>query len=149
MNRAQRRAMLSKQRNERKPMGFDITNDTLEVNIINSEDTVKVDLLDFGVTEALYTMYTKFSDIEKYYKEDYDKAFGADGNVDARFELMKRVVHEFSDSVEAIFGEDSCKKIFGHKYPQIVQIAEFIEDFGPIAETIMSAIDVDSLRTEE
>ena len=44
-----------------------------------------------------------------------------------------------SEAVEAIFGEGACIKLFGHKYPQVVQIAEFVEDFRPVAAAIISA----------
>jgi hypothetical protein len=60
-------------------------------------------------------------------------------NIDAKFALMKKIVMDFSEAVEAIFGEGACIKLFGHKYPQVVQIAEFEEDFRPVAAAIISA----------
>lgn len=136
MNREQRRAAL-KQANKIK--GFDITKGTLKVDVAGSDDPLEVDVMDFGVTSALYELYEKFSDIEKSYEDDYKAAFSGEDNVSARFNLMKKIIMDFSSSVDTIFGEGACLKIFGHKYPQIVQIAEFIEDFKPVAAAIINA----------
>lgn len=143
MNREQRRAAL---RQTGRIKGFDITQGTLEVNIKNSDEPLVVDVMDFGVTDAIYSLYKKFSNMEEAYKEHYEKAFNEDVNsVDAKYNLMKAIITDFSTAVEGIFGEGSCVKIFGHKYPQVVQIAEFIEDFKPIAIAIISASGVGEL----
>lgn len=136
MNREQRRAAL-KQANKIK--GFDITKGTLKVDVAGSDDQLEVDVMDFGVTSALYELYERFSNIEKSYEEDYKAAFSDENNVSARFNLMKKIIMDFSSSVDTIFGEGACIKIFGHKYPQVVQIAEFIEDFKPVAAAIINA----------
>lgn len=137
MNREQRRAAMKQ---AGKIKGFDITKGTLEVDIADSDDKLVVDVMDFGVTSALYELYHKFSNMEESYKEDYEQAFAeGDNAVDAKFRLMKHIVMDFSQSVEDIFGEGACIKIFGHKYPQVIQIAEFIEDFKPVAEAIINA----------
>lgn len=136
MNREQRRAAL-KQANKIK--GFDITKGTLKVDVAGSDDPLEVDVMDFAVTSALYELYEKFSNIEKSYEEDYKAAFSNEENVSARFNLMKKIIMDFSSSVDTIFGEGACLKIFGHRYPQIVQIAEFIEDFKPVAAAIINA----------
>ena len=136
MNREQRRAAL-KQANKIK--GFDITKGTLKVDVAGSDDQLEVDVMDFGVTSALYELYERFSNIEKSYEEDYKAAFSDEDNVSARFNLMKKIIMDFSSSVDTIFGEGACLKIFGHKYPQVIQIAEFIEDFKPVAAAIINA----------
>ena len=140
MNREQRRAAMKR---AGKIKGFDITKGTLEVDIANSDEKLIVDVLDFGVTSALYDLYKKFSNMREAYKEDYDAAFaeGAD-NIDAKFNLMKKIIFDFSEAVDNIFGEDACMKIFGHRYPQVVQIAEFIEDFKPVASAIINSAGV-------
>ena len=137
MNREQRRAAL---RQAGRIKGFDITQGTLEINIKNSDEPLVVDVMDFGVTDAIYSMYKKFSNMEESYKEHYEKALSEDEDaIDARYNLMKAIITDFSTAVEGIFGEGSCVKIFGHKYPQVVQIAEFIEDFKPVAIAIINA----------
>lgn len=136
MNREQRRAALKQ---AGKIKGFDITKGVLEIDIANSDEKLTVDVMDFGVTSALYDLYHKFSNMQETYKEDYEVAFGEEKNIDAKFALMKKIVMDFSEAVEAIFGEGACTKLFGHKYPQVVQIAEFVEDFKPVAAAIISA----------
>lgn len=146
MNREQRRAAL---RQASKIKGFDITKGTLEVSIANSDEKLVVDVMDAGVMFAFHDMYHKFSHLEETYKDEYEKAFANnDDSLDAKFMLMRKIITDFSEAVDNIFGEDSCKKLFGHKYPQLVQIKEFIEDFGPVARAIIASSGIDSLADE-
>lgn len=139
MNREQRRAAL-KQKQLNKIKGFDMTTGTLEIDIKGSDEKLEVDVMDFGVVSAIMEMVHKFSNPAESYKEDYEKAFKSnDSDGYAVFSFAKKIVMEFSDAVESIFGEGSCKKIFGHKYPQLIQIQEFIEDFTPISQAIIAA----------
>ena len=139
MNREQRRAAL---RQSKKVTGFDTTQDTLEVSVAGSDEKLVVDTFDMGVIFAIHDLVYNFADIETTYKEDYEKAFAPNGDIEAKYQLMKKVVTDFSESVENIFGEDSAKKIFGHKYPHPVQISEFIEDFTPVAQAIFAAFNL-------
>lgn len=135
MNRAQRRAALAQ---VKKINGFDITKGNLEVSIAGSDEKLVVDVMDFNVVDNIVQLYEKFSDMQKSYKEAYDAAFAeGDDKIEAKFNLMRVIIHDFSDAVEQIFGEGSCVKIFGHKYPQIVQISEFISDFKQVAVAII------------
>lgn len=138
MNRAQRRAAL-KQHRFTNVKTYDITQSTLTVNIANSDEKLTVDLLDPDVLDAIYTMYTKFSNIEESYADLYRAAVADDG-IDAKFKLLRTITNDFSELVEIIFGEDSNagKKLFGHKKAHLVQITEFIEDFEPTAEAIIA-----------
>ena len=146
MNREQRRAAL---RQAGKVKGFDITRGTLEVSIANSDEKLTVDVMDFEVTESIYNLVRNFSRLEETYKEDYDKAFNSGAeDIDSKFQLMKKVITDFSSAIEKIFGEDSCVKLFGHKYPMLVQINEFIEDFAPVATTILANAGFDELAQQ-
>lgn len=152
MNREQRRA----QRREtlkklNRAHGFSVSKDgVIEIPIAESDDKLVVDTTDFAVTSALYDLFHKFGNIEQSYKEEYDKAFSTpddEGGIDAKFQLMKKIIYDFSDYVDQIFGEGACIKIFGHKYPQVVQISEFIEDFKPIAAAIIEASGITDMMT--
>lgn len=152
MNREQRRAFRKQITSNIKQLqdiqGFDITTNTLNLPIADSDETITIDTQDMGVIFSIWDLINKFSNIEESYKEDYTKAFGAEADINSKFNFMKKVVTDFSDAVENIFGEGSCKKIFRHKYPNLVQISEFIEDFVPIAKAIIAANNVDIAQFE-
>lgn len=143
MNRAQRRAALKQSRLAK---GFDATKGTLDVPIAGSNEKITVDVMDFEVVSSIMELIHKFSNVQEYYKEDYEKAFNTqDADGYAVFMFAKKLVTDFSEYTDKIFGEDACKKIFGHKYPQFVQIQEFIEDFTPVAQAIIAASGMNDL----
>lgn len=139
MNREQRRAQRRANLQQvNKIETFDLTKGNLKVNIKDSDEFLVVDLLDFDVTNAIFDMYNKFSNIEAAYKEEYNKAMQSN-KLESKFMLLRHIVYDFSEMVDSIFGNGACVLLFGHKHPQLVQITEFIEDFGPIATEIMNA----------
>lgn len=145
MNREQRRAAL---RQASKIKGFDITKGTLEVSIANSDEKLVVDVMDADVMFSFHDMYMKFSHLEETYKDEYTAAFADNADPNGKILLMRKIIYDFSEAIDNIFGKDACEKIFGHKHPQLVQIKEFIEDFAPIAKAIIASSGVDSLAAE-
>lgn len=147
MNREQRRAAMKQ---AGKIKGFDISKGTLEVDIKDSDEKLVVDVMDFGVTDAIHDLYMKFNNLEESYKDEYEKAFKSGINdTEAKYQLMKKIIVDFSTAVDNIFGEGACIKLFGHKYPQLVQIAEFNEDFAPVALAIIQSSGIDTLTVQD
>lgn len=136
MNREMRRAQLKNL--SKKFPGFDISRGILDLPIKNSSETVTVDLMNFDTIYYLSEMSARFTNTRAFYKDDFAKIEDApeDAKSFLTIRLYKKIITEFTDYVDKIFGEDATKRIFGNKAPMPQAIGEFIQSINPILEAL-------------
>ena len=124
--------------------GYNGEKDTFEIGIVNSDEKLVIDITNSDIVNNIEQFYEKFSNIHQRYKEDCQKVSDTTSN----FQLTKKIVYDFSDSVENIWGEGSCIKLFGHRYPNPAQIEEFMEQLEPLVPKIINASNISKMRKE-
>lgn len=137
MNREQRRAQLKQL--GKKFNGIDVTRGTIEIPIGNNSENLTVDLMNYDTIYYLSEIADKFSNLEEYYKDDFDNIDSIENKSRksmALIKLYKKIIDDFTVSVDKIFGDDATKKIFGNNAPMPQAIAEFIEDLSPVLTAI-------------
>lgn len=141
MNREQRRAQLKQL--GKKFNGLDITKGTLDIPISDSSETLTLDLMNFDTIFYLTEMADKFSNLQEYYKEDFEEVDSIQDKTKkslALVRLYKKVINDFVFYVDNVFGDGATKKIFGNTAPMPQTIAEFIEDLSPVVQAISSVM---------
>ena len=145
MNREQRRAQLKQL--GKKFSGIDVTKGTLDIPISDSDEVIKLDLMNFDTIYYLSEMFEKFSDLQSSYSEDFDAIDNIKDNSKksmALIRLYKKVVDDFTYYVDKVFGEGATLKIFGNEAPMPQVIGEFIEDLSPVLQAISAMVTDDN-----
>lgn len=141
MNREQRRAQLKQL--GKKFSGLDITKGTIDIPIRGGEDHVTLDLMSFDTIYYLSEMIEKFTDPQSAYGEDFtaiDSIKDKSKRTFATVRVYKKIIDDFTYSVDKIFGVGATKRIFDNEAPMPQGIAEFIEDLTPILQAISTLI---------
>ena len=145
MNREQRRAQLKQL--GKKFSGIDVTKGTLDIPISDSDEVIKLDLMNFDTIYYLSEMSEKFSDLQSSYAEDFNAIDNIKDNSKksmALIRLYKKVVDDFTLYIDKIFGEGATLKIFGNEAPMPQVIGEFIEDLSPVLQAVSAMITDDN-----
>ena len=145
MNREQRRAQLKQL--GKKFSGIDVTKGTLDIPISDSDEVIKLDLMNFDTIYYLSEMSEKFSDLQSSYAEDFDAIDNIKDNSKKSMSLIrlyKKVVDDFTYYVDKVFGEGATLKIFGNEAPMPQVIGEFIEDLSPVLQAVSAMITDDN-----
>ena len=145
MNREQRRAQLKQL--GKKFSGIDVTKGTLDIPISDSDEVIKLDLMNFDTIYYLSEMSEKFSDLQSSYAEDFDAIDNIKDNSKksmALIRLYKKVVDDFTLYIDKIFGKGATLKIFGNEAPMPQVIGEFIEDLSPVLQAISAMVTDDN-----
>lgn len=145
MNREQRRAQLKQL--GKKFSGIDITKGTLDIPIIDSNEKITIDLLDFNTIYYLTELADKFSDIQSSYSESFDSIDAIEDESKrsvALVRLYKKVIDDFTFYIDKVFGNGATIKIFGNSTPMPQTIGEFIEDLTPVLNAVSSLNNADT-----
>lgn len=141
LNRAQRRAQLKQL--GKKFSGLDITKGTIDIPIRGGEDHVTLDLMNFDTIYYFSEMVEKFTDLQSAYGEDFTAIDSIKDKSKKSFAIIrvyKKIIDDFTYSVDKVFGVGATKRIFGNEAPMPQGIGEFIEDLSPILQAISTLI---------
>lgn len=139
MNREQRRAQLKAL--GKKFSGINVSNGVLDVPIVGSEESLQVDLMDFGTTMHLMRMCDLFMNMKEHYKSELEAVDAETDKFKASLlfcEIYESMCREFTTHVESVFGEGSMRKIFGNVRPVPEAIKEFVHSVAPIVQAAAS-----------
>lgn len=140
MNREQRRAQIKQL--GKKFSGIDITKGTLDIPIGNG-DKVTLDLMSFDTIYYFSEMIEKFTDLQSAYGEDFTAIDSIKDKSKRSFALVrvyKKIIDDFTYSVDKVFGVGATKRIFGNEAPMPQGIGEFMEDLSPILQAISTLL---------
>lgn len=104
-----------------------VVNDEGETIIMNAEDQQFI--------EKFYGLINRLDDIEKDMQSPAVKQKSDHEQLKLMIELTKEIMAE----IDAMFGAESCRKIFGDIVPNPYLIADFFEQLQPIAEKYVDA----------
>ena len=141
LNREQRRAQLKQL--GKKFSGIDVTKGTLDIPISDSDEVIKLDLMNFDTIYYLSEMSEKFSNLQSSYAEDFDAIDNIKDNSKksiALIKVYKKVIDDFAYYVDKVFGDGATKLIFGNEAPMPQAIGEFIEDLAPVMQAISTLV---------
>lgn len=149
MNREQRRAQLKGLNKQFK--GFNITDGVLVIPV-EGKEPVELNVNDFETVYALVNMVTDFNNITVTYAEELEKANNAGNDLDKTNIVMGvylKVLGNFKEQMETIFGVGAVQHIFGVRTPMPAAIAEFIEDLTPVINLIGATQKLDTVTTPQ
>lgn len=144
MNREQRRAQLKDL--SKKFTGFNITSGVVDIPVGTDGTKLQFDTMNYDTIYYLSELVDKFSHIEETYADDFKKVEEADESRRqfATVKLYKKIITDFCEVVEHIFGEGSVVILFGNTAPMPQVIAEFLEDLAPIVAVLPRFAETDT-----
>lgn len=107
-------------------------NGEIKIEVNDDGEYIAINLADQSFVKRFYDM---FMNIKKKYEEAQEKNEAiADndvvGQLDFKIEVSKSVMLE----IDNLFGEGTCKKVFGDIVPDMFAIKEFFEAITPIIQ---------------
>lgn len=103
-------------------------NKGIEIEVNDKHDILTVNVEDQNFISKYYDMIEKFDDIKKSMERTALKEQGGREQLQHLIAGTKEIMKE----IDVVFGEESCKKIFGDIVPNPYLIADFFEQMGPI-----------------
>lgn len=142
MNREQRRAQLKDL--SKKFSGFNITRGVVDIPVGDGA-SVKLDTMNYDTIYYLSELVDRFGHIEETYADEFKEIDSVNESRKqfATVKLYKKIITEFCETVEKIFGEGSVILLFGNTAPMPQAIAEFLEDLAPIISLLPRFVETD------
>ncbi len=103
----------------------------IEVN--DAGDTITINTEDQSLVDKFYGMMERLQEIKEEMEAPEMEKKGEREILKIMIERTKEIMKE----IDNIFGEDSCKKIFGDIVPSAYLIVEFFDQMTPIVEKHM------------
>lgn len=103
----------------------------IEVN--DAVDTITINTEDQSLVDKFYGMMERLQEIKEEMEAPEMEKKGEREILKIMIERTKEIMKE----IDNIFGEDSCKKIFGDIVPSAYLIVEFFDQMTPIVEKHM------------
>lgn len=101
---------------------------TVEVN--EAGDTIRINVEDQNFIDKFYGMVDRLEKVSKEMKEPGISEMSEH----EQLRLMIGHVRKLMEEIDGLFGEGSCKKIFGDIVPSAYLLADFFEQMTPIVE---------------
>lgn len=108
-------------------------NSGIVVEVNDNGDTITVNAEDYGFIDKFFSLN---ENLEKITKEMNALEVKEKGEREQLHCLMDKTKEIMAD-IDALFGENTCKKVFGDIIPNPYLIADFFEQLTPIAKQYM------------
>ncbi|MCM1112869.1 MAG: hypothetical protein NC399_06400 [Muribaculum sp.] len=105
----------------------------VKVKVNEQGDTITLNVEDQQFSERFYSLLERLSAAEDYLKSPEVKEMTEHEQLKESIRLTREIMGE----MDVIFGEKSCKKVFGDIVPNMYLIADFFRQIDPIAEKYM------------
>lgn len=102
----------------------------IEISVNDYGDTIRINAEDQNFIEKFYGMLDKLEESSKRVQSEDTKQLGERERLKMVIEETKGIMTE----IDSIFGENSCKKIFGDIVPGMYLIADFFFQLRPIVD---------------
>lgn len=105
----------------------------IQIEVNDNGETITMNVDDQTFIDKFYGLIDTLESVEKEMQSQVVKNLGDR----EQLQLMIERTRPIMDEVDALFGDDSCKKIFGNIVPSPYLMADFFEQLEPIAKKHM------------
>lgn len=104
----------------------------IEVN--DNGDVLELDFDDLNLPYKFYGMVKKFEEDRKKFTEELAEKFKDgldDNNMDALIEAERKLNVYMRDAIDEVFGEGTCRKVYGDILPSWEMHMQFFDELRP------------------